>query len=571
MTMKVLSVFLFFSAFSLPNPVVLATHEACADDPDYKNGGSSFKDCDWVHETNHCHRYDNGKLIGEVYCPVTCDACIQTILSNSLLARDCYEYDEPIVVYFSNSNPRFDDWIGIYPDSADSNMLSADPDLWYWLCDGDQGDRCKAKYGSIVFDESPHAGSWPLPPGDYRAILAREDFGASYFVSYADSKSFTVKRSGRSCPQPTPHPTPKPTPAPQHPGPTPHPTRKPTPAPQHPGPTPHPTPKPTPAPQHPGPTPYPTPKPTPAPQHPGQCTGSFVYTDKDCYLEGEDIEVFFVQCDPRSDDWIGVYYSGVESSDLDRNYRLWVWSCGNQDCRASVSTGDITFGDGYPNEAGQDSWPLDDGYKYKVHLIHRSDAPYTSHAESNEFRVVGSLAQCTHPTPRPTPAPVHPTPNPTPKPTPAPVRHPTPRPTPAPVHPTPKPTPAPQNACHDSIVVDETCYVYDHDPIEVTFGNCNPSSRDWIGVYDADDDPNWLSWPLFWVWACGTQRCYEATESGTIVFDRGDPTESGAEVWPLPRGEYIAVLVKGVDPSGMYMASAVSHVFEVNRNDCDDH
>lgn len=132
-----------------------------------------------------------------------------------------------------------------------------------------------------------------------------------------------------------------------------------------------------------------------------------IYTDENCYVRGESIDVMFSQCNPLEDDWVGVYYSDADDNNLGDNYRLWVWACGNQVCRGKVYVGSITFDAGYPVESGTDSWPLNAGRTYQVHLIRRNQGgPYSSYAMSNEFRVVPYGGSCTI-TPAPHPAPTH--------------------------------------------------------------------------------------------------------------------------------------------------------------------
>lgn len=42
--------------------------------------------------------------------------------------KECYEYDEPIVISFEIEEPGTDDWVGIYPD----DMVNGDvePSMW---------------------------------------------------------------------------------------------------------------------------------------------------------------------------------------------------------------------------------------------------------------------------------------------------------------------------------------------------------------------------------------------------------------------------------------------------------
>ena len=65
--------------------------------------------------------------------------------------------------------------------------------------------------------------------------------------------------------------------------------------------------------------------------------------------------------------------------------------------------------------------------------------------------------------------------------------------------------------------------------------------------------------------------CTSSVRNGEVVFDENDPVETGTESWPLDRGEYVAILIKGVNPSGHYMAAAVSDEFAVRNSNCNNY
>ena len=154
-------------------------------------------------EDNHkCDDIDNGNIIGEEYCPVSCDECPWHPQSATIsVDADCYEYGETIKFQFTNPDPKNDDWVGIYEYNSnfDPNDLGGDPILWFWLCDGDLHDFCKALYGEREFDSnSPDPyNDWPLDEGQYIVVLARDH--PTDYRSYAESHHFEVKRSGQSC------------------------------------------------------------------------------------------------------------------------------------------------------------------------------------------------------------------------------------------------------------------------------------------------------------------------------------------------------------------------------------
>lgn len=90
--------------------------------------------------------------------------------------------------------PNEDDWIGIYPVTADPYDLGT-PKSWFWQC-GDKRHKCKTAVGSVTFP-------W-LPPGTYKAVMSKNrkaagpyaNFGP--FASYAESQPFEVAR-GLQC------------------------------------------------------------------------------------------------------------------------------------------------------------------------------------------------------------------------------------------------------------------------------------------------------------------------------------------------------------------------------------
>jgi hypothetical protein len=56
---------------------------------------------------------------------------------------------------------------------------------------------------------------------------------------------------------------------------------------------------------------------------------------------GEEIKLKFVNCDPREDDWLGIY-TPQANSDL-MNYVDWLWTCGNQACVGEVMGNTLLF------------------------------------------------------------------------------------------------------------------------------------------------------------------------------------------------------------------------------------
>ena len=349
--------------------------------------------------------------------------------------------------------------------------------------------------------------TFPLSAGNYVAYLLRD--GSRPYAVLAETAAFEVKPHGQSCPG-QPHPAPNPHPSP---------------------PTPQPYPNPTPAPVH----------PTPAP-HPTACE-EYIETDKDCYLKGEAITVTFNQCDAQHNDWIGVYYSGdgETGEELGADFRFWLWACGTQYCSGTADSGTIVFDENDPRESGRDTWPLNvnqiEGYKVHIIRYDRSQT-YTSYLASNTFVVLDEHESCDAP---PSPPAPEPTPAPHPDPTPAPV-----------------PTP-----CVDSVDTDDTCYSREAgDDVVIDFETCDPLYTNWLGIYDAHDDPHALGEPLYWAWLCSgnTTGCTDSVESGTITIDNQELIDNKLY------GEYRAHLVALANPSGShYQAYASSDTFSIEK------
>lgn len=523
---------LFFAILASCSLDITRAYGTCRDDPDYQYGGFAFKDCDWIKANNECHlSTDDGMLIGAYYCSVSCGQCPNDVTTDSIsVDSTCYEHGEDILASFTNKEPREDDWVAIYPASADPTHLG-NPTLWLWLY-GSQNHFCKVLYGMVTFGAGPppedRTDSSPIYAGTYKAFLVRRNPGGPY-SSYAESPNFVVKPAGQSCDSP---PTPM---------------------------APHPAPQPAPQPAT-----YPAPQPGPQPGLTPNCD-EIIYTNKDCYVKGEAIAIFFAQCAPQPDDSVAVYYSTADNNDLGENYRLWVWACGDQDCQGKAEVGAITFDD---SNSRENVWPLNPSpVGYQVHLIRRNPGgPNVSYAQSNLFYVVDGHETCGGTPPAPRPAPYS-----APQPAPHPVPHSDPQPAPylAP-HPTPQPAPhpGPTEPCENSVNTDAACYVEGNDEIAISFDNCNAQAQDWIGIYDADDHPVELGYPLLWVWACGTQTCIEEADSGTIVFGPGHPYETGQGAWPLDEGHYRAHLIHGASPMGHNVARASSEAFHVDKSSC---
>ena len=69
---------------------------------------------------------------------------------------------------------------------------------------------------------------------------------------------------------------------------------------------------------------------------------STIATKKTSYEEGDDIEILFNNCDPTSEDWIGIFPAREDISNL-RQPLAWLWVCGNQFCNKPIVSGEATL------------------------------------------------------------------------------------------------------------------------------------------------------------------------------------------------------------------------------------
>jgi len=94
------------------------------------------------------------------------------------------------------------------------------------------------------------------------------------------------------------------------------------------------------------------------------------------------------------------------------------------------------------------------------------------------------------------------------------------------------------------------------EPILVSYFNSFPITGDRLGIYRKEDAENLdsLDEPLMWVYACGdvsdqTNRCevtvnnFESLQDGMFDFG-GDILANGADMWPLPENNYVAVIIR---------------------------
>ena len=133
------------------------------------------------------------------------------------------------------------------------------------------------------------------------------------------------------------------------------------------------------------PSPTATPTNTPTTATPTVCVDE-IEVVQDCFHMGDKIVVNFVNCNPRNDDWIGLYSEDADPEDL--GYALlWQWACGDQACRGEAKSGTVSLDFQSIGEPHLDVWPLQKD-RYKVYLIRRNPGgPYSGYAETERFKV----------------------------------------------------------------------------------------------------------------------------------------------------------------------------------------
>jgi hypothetical protein len=103
-----------------------------------------------------------------------------------------------------------------------------------------------------------------------------------------------------------------------------------------------------------------------------------VQVDKECYELGVDpIVVFFENCAPEPDDWIGIYDSSYNIFEPGM-YRVdyWSWACGNQECQDTSLGGEIVL------------IGVEQLGSFRVHLHRREGTPEEMYLASSQIFIV---------------------------------------------------------------------------------------------------------------------------------------------------------------------------------------
>jgi hypothetical protein len=110
---------------------------------------------------------------------------------------------------------------------------------------------------------------------------------------------------------------------------------------------------------------------------------------QDCFFMSDTVIVIqFNNCDPKQDDWVGLYPDGSEYLEqssgkelLSDNWVSWAWSCGDQSCKVSPAT------NGFPLAVNPDQ--TNNLFKLRVYLIRASDSgpPFQVIAKSDSFEL----------------------------------------------------------------------------------------------------------------------------------------------------------------------------------------
>lgn len=217
----------------------------------------------------------------------------------------------------------------------------------------------------------------------------------------------------------------------------------------------------------------------------GAYAATRIATNKDCYEQGEAIEVSFQTDNPTVHDWVAIVPSGTSLVPFPNSVISdWMYACGSKTCNRDTARGSGSL--------GMPSTPLTPG-SWKVVLVTLGTGAWNAVAETNVFDFKSSSQCVRNPiTPQPTPRPVAvPAPT-TSMPTFSPF-------TVAPTRSRPLPTQA-------TVQTNKQQYA-PNEEIVVIFEYPDPQADDWVGIYTfTTSSSNVVSGGgAFWMWVCGGQ------------------------------------------------------------------
>ena len=213
----------------------------------------------------------------------------------------CYEAGQPVEVMFKVPKPSGVDWVAILPSHLpEPSARDYDKEMWLSTC-GTQAHFCKREFGRVTF-AFDQGNFLDLDSGYFNAYLFQSDSENPV----AASATFKVGPKGLPC---------------------------------------------------------------------NFCNDAVTTLDS-VYVEGEDIELLFDNCQPAEDDWVAIYPEDANPENLG-DATLWRWACGSQTCRGKVFTDIVTLG------------PYIKPGRYRAILAERQHGgPYSAKVVSEVFEVV---------------------------------------------------------------------------------------------------------------------------------------------------------------------------------------
>ena len=131
---------------------------------------------------------NDGGWINATEVPEDGDVCVTMIESD----YKCYAIDTSVDVRFVSCEFESDDWIGIFPDTADPLAVGTPANsLWVWACNGDTED-CDLTTQSDIYTFTG------LEVGSYRAMVIRRNVDGPD-EAYSWSDAFEVKDNASDC------------------------------------------------------------------------------------------------------------------------------------------------------------------------------------------------------------------------------------------------------------------------------------------------------------------------------------------------------------------------------------